>query len=263
MDSDRTGAMGGSEMNEWRKVLADVEAGTDRIVATISALGEEELRAPSALPGWTRGHVATHIARNADSLWNLLEWARTGVETPQYVSLEARSADLEAGAGRPGQELARDVQESAERFAALAESLSDEAWRAPVRAMLGWSHPAWFTVYRRWHEVEAHHVDLAAGYGPASWPVLYVEWALTSTLADLEALPEDLRAGLAGYRLVATDTGDTADLGGAAEISGGGRALLAWLSGRSEGEGLITRPEEGRLPVPPPWPHAPSGFPGG
>ncbi|MFI0356450.1 maleylpyruvate isomerase family mycothiol-dependent enzyme [Actinomadura sp. 9N407] len=246
-------------MSEWRKVLAEVDAGTERIVATVAGLGEEELRAPSALPGWTRGHVATHIARNADSLWNLLEWARTGEEIPQYPSLDARNADLEAGAGRPARVLADDVRATAERFSAQAEALPEEAWQAPVRAMPGWSHPAWFTVYRRWHEVEAHHVDLAAGYGPADWPVTYVEWALTCTLADLEGLPEGLRGGLAGYKLVATDTGDTADLGDAAEIAGGGRALLAWLSGRSEGEGLITRPE-GLLPAPPPWPHAPSGF---
>ncbi|MEW2360172.1 maleylpyruvate isomerase family mycothiol-dependent enzyme [Spirillospora sp. NPDC029432] len=246
-------------MGEWRKVLAEVDAGTERVVATVAGLGEEELRGPSALPGWTRGHVATHIARNADSLWNLLEWARTGEEIPQYPSMEARNADLEAGAGRGAAALAEDLRASAERLSAQAARLPEEAWDRTVRAMPGWRHPAWFTVYRRWHEVEAHHVDLAAGYGPAGWPVAYVEWALTSTLADLAALPPDLRGALEGYRLVATDTGDAADLGGAAEISGGGRALLAWLSGRSAGEGLLMRPD-GPLPVPPPWPYAPSGF---
>ena len=45
---------------------------------------------PSLLPGWSRGHVLTHLARNADGAVNLLTWARTGVETPQYVSQEQR-----------------------------------------------------------------------------------------------------------------------------------------------------------------------------
>jgi maleylpyruvate isomerase len=249
-------------MSDWREVLDEVDAGAKRIVATLTALPDEDVLAPSALPGWTRGHVATHIARNADSLWNLLEWARTGVETPQYPSVEARNADLEAGAGRDAKALAEDVRATAERFSEQARSLPEKAWDAQVRAMLGFSHPAWYTVYRRWHEVEAHHVDLAAGYGPADWPETYVQWALPRTFRDLRALPGDLRAGLDGYRLVATDTGDTAPLSESAEapeISGSGRALLGWLSGRSSGEGLVTRPEE-PLPVPPPWPHAPSGF---
>ena len=48
------------------------------------------------LPGWTVGHVLTHVARNADAYTNLLTWARTGVETPAYASPEAREALLRA-----------------------------------------------------------------------------------------------------------------------------------------------------------------------
>ncbi|GAA2452237.1 maleylpyruvate isomerase family mycothiol-dependent enzyme [Actinomadura vinacea] len=247
-------------MSDRRRVLAEVEAGTGRVVATVEGLDEEAVRAPSALPGWTRGHVATHIARNADSLWNLLEWARTGVEIPQYPSVEARNAALEAGAGRSPAELAQDVRAAGERLSEQAARLPEAAWEATVRAMAGFPHPAWFVLYRRWQEVETHHVDLAAGYGPSDWPDSYVHWALTGTLADLEALSPGLRAGLDGHRLVATDTADAADLGGAGpEISGSARALLGWLTGRSSGEGLAARPE-GPLPVPPPWPLEPGAF---
>jgi maleylpyruvate isomerase len=38
--------------------------------------------ADSGLPGWTRGHLLTHVARNADALRNLLTWARTGCHVP-------------------------------------------------------------------------------------------------------------------------------------------------------------------------------------
>src|SRR5256885_15091039 len=62
---------------------------------------------PSLLPGWTRGHVLTHVARNGDGLGNLLRWARTGTETPMYASREARRADIEAGAGRSAAEIGR------------------------------------------------------------------------------------------------------------------------------------------------------------
>ncbi|GAA2590821.1 maleylpyruvate isomerase family mycothiol-dependent enzyme [Actinomadura fulvescens] len=248
-------------MREWGKVLEEIDSGTERVVATLSGLSDEELAAPSALPGWTRAHVATHIARNADSLWNLLEWARTGVEVPQYPSFAAREADLEAGAGRCRSALVADVRATAGRFAEQARTLPASAWDAEVRALAGYAHPAWYTVYRRWNEVEAHHVDLAAGYGPADWPEPYVRWALPATLADLAALPAELQGEVAGFRLVATDTGESAELGDAAGsvISGSGRALLGWLSGRSDGSGLVLRPD-GALPVPPPWPHEPSGL---
>ncbi|MWK39115.1 maleylpyruvate isomerase family mycothiol-dependent enzyme [Actinomadura sp. J1-007] len=252
----------GAGLDDWKNIVDELDGGVERILATLSKLTDEDMRAPSALPGWTRGHVATHIARNADSLWNLLEWARTGVEIPQYPSVEARNADLEAGAGRGAAEQAEDVRATAERFAAQARSLPEGAWDAQVRAMLGFSHPAWYVVFRRWHEVEAHHVDLAAGYGPADWPEPYVRWALGSTLTDLAGLPPEKRAALAGHRLTATDSGESADLGwtpGGPEVSGSGPALLAWLSGRSDGAGVTVRPD-GPLPEPPPWPHEPSGF---
>ncbi|MEU6036542.1 maleylpyruvate isomerase family mycothiol-dependent enzyme [Actinomadura sp. NPDC047616] len=251
-------------MEDWPRILDEIVAGTERVTDTLSRLTDDDMRAPSALPGWTRGHVGTHIARNADSLWNLLEWARTGVEIPQYPSMEARNADLAAGAGRGAGEIADDVREASARFAAQARRLPDEAWRHTVRGMAGWRFPAWYVMYMRWREVEAHHVDLAAGYGPADWPEPYVRWALTSTLNDLAASPADGWGELAGFRLTATDAdmaADTADLGrsGEAEISGPGRVLLAWLCGRAGGEGLAVHPD-GPLPTPPPWPHAPSGF---
>ncbi|MGI5169262.1 maleylpyruvate isomerase family mycothiol-dependent enzyme [Spirillospora sp. CA-253888] len=245
--------------NERHRVLEQVEAGTERVLATLGKLSEEELRGPSALPGWTRGHVAAHIARNADSLWNLMEWARTGVEIPQYPSMDARNADLEAGSGRGGPELVEDVRTSAARFSALFRELSPEQAEVRVRAMPGWEHPAWYVLHRRWHEVEAHHVDLAAGYGPADWPDPYVRWALPGTLRDLAALPAGSRGELDGHHLVATESGDEARLGDGPRITGSGRALLGWLSGRTDGSGLAMRPD-GALPAPPPWPHRPSAF---
>ncbi len=44
----------------------------------LAALSDEELRSPSALPGWSRAHVVSHFSRNARALMNLLDWARHG-----------------------------------------------------------------------------------------------------------------------------------------------------------------------------------------
>ncbi|MFG1879257.1 maleylpyruvate isomerase N-terminal domain-containing protein [Sphaerisporangium sp. NPDC049003] len=54
---------------------------------------------PSLLAGWARGHVLTHVARNADGHINFLTWARTGVYTPQYPTPCAREAEIAEGAG--------------------------------------------------------------------------------------------------------------------------------------------------------------------
>ena len=85
------------DVNVW---LASVGAATGRLLATTAALADPEVREPSLLPGWTRGHVLSHIARNADGLINLLRWAHTGTQIPMYASQQARDADIEAGAGR-------------------------------------------------------------------------------------------------------------------------------------------------------------------
>src|ERR1700733_9187275 len=38
-----------------------VAAATQRLHDTATALSDEQVRAPSVLPGWSRGHVLTHI----------------------------------------------------------------------------------------------------------------------------------------------------------------------------------------------------------
>ena len=224
---------------------------SDRLTATVSELSEEQAREPSLLPGWSRGHVLTHIARNADGLRNLLIWAETGVETPQYASLEERDGQIEAGAGRPVGELAADVSESTAAFLAKARELTNDAWTTEVRGFRGPAHPGWFTLLRRLTEVEIHHVDLAAAYGPADWPDWFVTDMLYRVTGQLCGDPDSPKAVVTD-----SDTGRqfflrqdaTADL----EITGPGAVLLAWLLGRDEGASLSADPE-GPLPAIPPY----------
>ena len=128
--------------------LARLGDSTGRLVATAGGLDDAQAAAASRLPGWTRGHVLAHLARNADGFRNLLIWARTGTETPMYPSEEARDRDIEAGARRPAAELAADVRASAAAFATAAAELPAAAWDAPVarrgvtfpaRAILPWA----------------------------------------------------------------------------------------------------------------------------
>lgn len=234
-------------MDDRRTVLSHIEQATRRLLTTLASLSDGDLRARSRLPGWSRGHVAAHIARNADSLWRLLEWARTGVEIPQYESLDSRNRDLEAGALRSAAEQHADVRDTADRFAAQARTLPEPAWEATVRAMNGYRHPAWYVVHRRWREVEVHHADLDAGYSDDDWPDAYVRWDLTETLG---ALGDE--GVLAAGRVRVTDLDLDVRVGEGPDVSGSARALLGWLSGRSAGTGLTGGP----LPPVPSWPRA-------
>jgi maleylpyruvate isomerase len=229
-----------------------VDAATQRLLQSAAGITDEQARAASALPGWTRGHVLTHLARNADSLRNLLIWAHTGVETPQYPSREARDLGIAEGSGRPAAELIDDVDVSAAALAAEAAILADADWAAEVRGMGGRGHAAWYTLWRRLTEVEFHHVDLDAGYQPDQWPEDFAAQSLERVAEDFSR-KTDCPAAV----LVSLDSGRTHRIGPAdaepiAQVSGPTRALLAWLTGRAAGAGLTVKPA-GPLPSVPAW----------
>ncbi len=90
--------------------------GSTFFLGQVAGLSDRGFGEPSALPGWTRAHVVAHLARNAEALRDLLTWARTGVETPMYTSREQRAADIEHGAGRPPEQLRREVVGTAGRL---------------------------------------------------------------------------------------------------------------------------------------------------
>jgi maleylpyruvate isomerase len=222
------------------------EAAVDRLLESASGLSDEQMREPSLLPGWTRGHVLTHIARNADGLRNLLIWAQTGVETPMYPSAEARAADIEAGASRSGDELKADAMLSAKSLIEKARELPEEAWLAEVRLIRGPAQPAWSMLDRRLFEVEVHHVDLGAAYRPADWPDWFVSDELYRVCGRLAANPETPVAVLSdagsGRQYFLRTEGES-DLA----ITGPGYALLAWLIGR-ESDGDLSVDPDGPLP---------------
>ncbi|SRR5579871_4424625 len=240
-------------MNEVSHSLDRLAAATDRVLVTAAALSDAQARELSLLPGWSRGHVLTHIARNADGLRNLLIWARTGTQTPMYASAESRSADIEAGAGRPAAELATDVRVSAAAFTAEAASLPGDAWTVPVRALNGPPFPARGVLERRLSEVEIHHVDLAAGYVPADWPDDFLIEALPR-VAESFAGRDDVPPCVAWaegakdpFRLGPEHAGRPA-----VYIRGQQADLLAWLLGRGDGS-TLTVGGGGALPALPPW----------
>ena len=103
-------------------LLADVDRAPEVLLRTAADLDPATVSAPSLLPGWTVGHVLTHLARGADAYARLLTWARTGAEPP------AETPDLAAGAKRPLREQVEDLRLAHDRFADAGAAMTAEAW---------------------------------------------------------------------------------------------------------------------------------------
>jgi maleylpyruvate isomerase len=221
--------------------LQETVAATTRYLDALTTLDDPDLRADSLLPGWSRGHVVTHVARNADGLRNLLVWARTGVETPQYPSWEQRNTDIDSESGRTAGELLADSREAAERFAEEVARLSAEHWEAPVRMFSGPDPlPARNVLRSRRTEVEVHHADLGIGYTAADWPEDFSRMLVGRVQQD--------RADGPSLVLSATDVEGLWKVGPGPgpEISGPLADLAWWLIGRGDGAGLVS--SSGELP---------------
>ncbi len=235
---------------ELTALLDAVRCSVARFGSTLDALTDLQAREPSALPGWSRGHVITHVARSADVYWWLLTLARTGVEPGPRADGPALERALRDGAGRGAAELVADVLGSLGRMLDEAEAMPAERWPTMVTALAGWRHPAWFVLHRARRELETHHVDLRLGYTSADWPDDYVTWALGGTVATLSARDfpvSGIQAIDLGRAWTLAPTGPC--------ISGAGHALLAWLAGRGTPAPLQA---DHPLPTPPAWPLPPS-----
>ena len=224
-------------------LMTDVDQATERLLRTAEALDDGAVRAPSALPGWTVGHLLTHVARNADAYTNLLTWARTGVETPAYASPTARADGIDAGADRPVAEQIADLREAHERFADAAAAMPAEAWTFFLPST-GASAAA--VPWARLREVEVHHVDLGRGYTPEDWSDAFALRLLREIVTNIQDLDLVLRPQGVEHTLTIGNPD------GAPEISGPTRSIAAWLAGRADGSDLTVSPD-GALPEPPRW----------
>lgn len=179
-----------------------LDLGTELFLGTVDRLTDEELAAPTALPGWTRGHVIGHVHGNAEALRRLLSWAATGVEQRMYADARQRADEIEAAAALPAATLRALAARSARELAQDMDRLPAPAWDQAVVTAQGRTVPAREIVWMRAREVAVHTVDLAHGVG----------------FADL---PDDFNAALAADALARH------------AAKGSAAGLAGWLTGRS------------------------------
>ncbi len=179
-----------------------LRGGATALAADLEGLTDDSTSVqPCRLPGWSLGHLLTHLARNADSVVRRLQGARSGAVLDQYVGGgEGRAAAIEAGAGRPAAELVADVMATAAAAEDVMTSLPDEAWDARSRTVRGVEEDARAVVFSRWREVAVHRGDLGLRPGPVPLPAALVEAWLPLELAALgeRTDPSELLAWILG-----------------------------------------------------------------
>ena len=169
--------------------------GHRRVEALLAAtLTDGVARQPSRLPGWTVGHLVTHLARNADAHTGIVDAAGRGETVPMYPSAGARDDAIEAGAARPAADLLADLLAADQRLEAAWRGASHETWTQGLGLRNAGPTTVSDFVFLRWREVEVHRGDLGlrdpdAGEGD-TWdalPPAYLdgEWArMTARLAE-------------------------------------------------------------------------------
>jgi maleylpyruvate isomerase len=227
---------------------AEIDTATARLLDTVRSMSDAEVPAPSALPGWSRGHVLAHLARNADGLVNLLTGATEGVERSAYASPDARKADIEAGSRRPVNEQLADIEAAHARFMTAVAAVPPSGWDFVLHWGAAGKTPAREVLDARLREVAIHHVDLDAGHTAAQWSPELAMRILRSVLPASEA------RGISRCTLVVNDTATMITVSGGSdvEVSGAAHALATWLLGRDSGGSLTV--SGGELPTPPAWP---------
>lgn len=222
-------------------LLGAVDRATEAFYSAVAELDTAAVRGPSLLPGWSRAHVITHVARNADALVNLLTWAKTGVEHQAYTSRSDRDADIQEGSTRTLQLLRADLDSACLRFAAAAESTPASAWEAEVSQPSGGTVLAHQVPWLRLRELLFHLVDLDVGIDFDSLPDEHVEDLLDGVVGQFAGKPDvpavrvevTLPDGRQRVWELNTDGADNA-----AVVSGEASDVVGWLTGRHDGARL-------------------------
>jgi maleylpyruvate isomerase len=143
----------------------------------------------------------------------MLEAATVGESVVQYPGgPQQRQGDIDIGAARTAAACVNDVRRACERLQAAFTEARSAVWEGFGTGAGGTPVPLRKIPFRRWKELEIHHVDLGLGYEPEDWPADFVSVALPDTLDDLPR------------RILAA--GDRA-------------SLLAWLTGRRDAPATI------------------------
>jgi maleylpyruvate isomerase len=182
-------------------------ASHQRLLDGLAPLTDAELRVPSLLPGYSRGHVVAHLINKVHAHIGVFEGAAMGEVRRLHPVGHDPDEAAEAGAGRSAGALRVALMEAFALLESTWDGFAPDGWHRQAIMMAG-PRTMVEVVAHHLRNVEVHHVDLDIGYAPSDWPDVFVEAELAKRLRGLP---------------------------GRADPS----ALLAWLLGRAQAPELV------------------------
>jgi maleylpyruvate isomerase len=198
-------------------------------LARLAQVSDDELFAPSALPGWTGRHILSHVGHNARAVRRLAHWAATGEPTPMYSAPTARATEIALGAHWSPQRLRSFVEAEQDELAAALEQLDDEHVATEVVTAQGRHVPAAILPWLRTREVWIHAVDLHRDADFSDFPPALLD----ELMVDVLRCRRDVRGETVRVRPSDRDRIPALDEPAPpAWIEGRTADLVRWLTGR-------------------------------
>ena len=232
------------------KLLEELRRAAGVVAGITAKLHEEDVKAPSELPDWTRGHVLAHLGGIANAMARQLEFAARGESIELYDGgFEGRTRAIDMAAGHSLAEHRADMDAALGRALRAFETLDDAGWQTPVSYRGGVVFDGGLAL---WRELTIHAGDLGTGRGPETWSQPFCEHLFDFLSARV---PEGQRFVLQPLGLPGATIG--APGGRSTVISGMLTDIAAWLAGRTPTLGSLraTAAADGvELPALLPWP---------
>jgi len=215
---------------------AELHKAADVVTSLAAKLTEADVPAPSALPGWTRGHVLAHIAGISNAMARQLEYAARGKTVELYDGgYDGRTKAIEMSAGHALEQHRADLDSALERALRAFDALDDDAsgaggWHQPISYRGGVVLDGGFAL---WRELVIHGSDLNTGRGPETWSRQFCEHLFGFLAARV---PEDQKLVLQPLGLPPATIGTG---GRSTVVSGMVTDIAAWLAGREPSLGSL------------------------
>ena len=207
---------------------------TQRLLGDTISISELAWQQPSRLPAWSRAHVATHLARNADALRRVVHGLLSHSPAAMYPDEHERWRAIERGSERRALDLQIDLDISAGQLNETLDYLEDSGEASPVRLSQRLVLPATMVPLVRLSEVVLHHIDLDLGYGIADLDDDVANWLLPFWLHRLNLIDPAFALRLRPTNGPEVSVGDPS----APVVEGSAADLLGWVTGRADARRL-------------------------
>lgn len=149
-------------------LLAELHKAAEVVASTAAKFTDEDVRAPSVLPGWSRGHVLAHLAGISNAMARQIEYAARGESVELYDGgQDGRNKAIDMAAGHSAAAHLADVQAGLGRaLKAFDEVDAGPGWQAPIAYRGGVVLDGGLAL---WRELVIHTGDLGTGFGPETW----------------------------------------------------------------------------------------------